>query len=145
MIPTMEKLYDHANRFRGRARLGGIEGELRIYGGGRIAISYDEGDRRHNMLPIPDGALMPDASPRLELHWRGEWMSVEDYPAEEVAARVERFGSLQSYKILTANYGRLVEDLKHTVSEMAPEDAEHFKLPEFPILQPYTDEYRESI
>lgn len=149
MIDSMEKLYDHANRFRPAGRWNGKEGTLSIYGGGGVAIHVDrpEKRRRYDVHPLPDACLLPESGQLLELRRAGdgEWVPVTEYDEEEVAARVTRFSALSHYEVLVNNYVRLVDSLRQATEDMHPDDREEFALPEFPTLKPYTDEYREAI
>lgn len=125
MIDSMEKLYDHVNRFHTMGRLdGGAPGKLSIYGlSGKGVMLHLEG--RAIPLGSDDLSCLELRTPGPE----GSYVSLAEYDSAAAAREIERWEARHVFKERVRAYNLAVESLLQRWTSLHPDDQ-----PDLPTL-----------
>lgn len=137
MIDTLDKLYNHANRFGLVARRKGSGDE-----GQRLGVSISG-----SHVFMNGRAVQADDLPELEVSTRSGWVPLAEFDEAATAALTERFEGLHGFEAAIDDYERACERLRSKWEAMHPDDRVAFPFPDELAavdIRP-TDEYRERL
>lgn len=134
MIDTIEKLYDHVNRY-------GLEGR-RMDGSVQITARLSVAITRPSVYLA--GARIEDLD-GLEVLSPSAWLPLADYPDEEVARWIERLERLHRYAEAVRNFEGIAGALVEHFDALHPDDQKAFVAPEIPSIVGPTEAYVEGI
>lgn len=134
MIDTIEKLYDHVNRYGLEGRR--MEGDVQITARLSVAIKRP--------LVFLAGRQIEDLD-GLEVLSPSTWCPLSEYPNEEVARWIERLEGLHRYQEALRNFEGIAGALVKHFDAMHADDQKAFTAPEIPSIVGPTEAYVEGI